>query len=287
MWGNSYFPPQNLMQNMFLLDSAACFDVETFKSRSQRRGRWRLGGVGFFFFKVGDEVFLSDCFWCPVCWWEQAAPSLPSRLSRTVWLWHFTLAQQSRPVTVCRLHSQLLVCGPRLCCLANYEYSSTMRVILSDTQLSGHIVSGLLFGGREGETSARTWPLSRCTYHVWCQKLTVRWPKYSILDISSFPCLCLNQSWYRRPVLLSKSICDHERASRFKSVVHTLYRWRKHPKTNIMCICGSRQKHLGLVDFHHHPHPALSPPKKQNNSLQFLGLRGVKDDYTQWVEPLT
>lgn len=173
---------------------------------------------------------MSDCFWCPVCWWEQAAPSLPSRLSRAVWLWHFTLAQQSRPVTVCRLHSQLLAHSPRLCCLANYEYSSAMRVILSDMQLSGHIVSALQFGVREGETSARTSALSCYADHIWCQKLTVRWPKYGILDISLFPCLCPNKSWYRRPLMLSKGICDHERAARFKSVVHTPYRCCKHSR---------------------------------------------------------
>lgn len=54
------------MQNMFLLDSAACFDVETIKSRSQEGG----GGleVGVLapppnpFFLSGDEVFMSDCF---------------------------------------------------------------------------------------------------------------------------------------------------------------------------------------------------------------------------------
>lgn len=50
---------------------------------------------------VFDDLFVGE---------SMAAPLLPSRLWRAVWLWHFTLAQQSRPVTVHRLHSQLLPC---------------------------------------------------------------------------------------------------------------------------------------------------------------------------------
>lgn len=34
---------------------------------------------------------------------------------------------------------------PHPCCLANYEYSAAMKVILSDMRLSGQIVSAVLF----------------------------------------------------------------------------------------------------------------------------------------------
>jgi len=57
------------------------------------------------------------------CFWEKScqiafdalstgetrpAPSMPSGCRGAVWLWHFTLAQQSRPVTIRRLYRQLL-----------------------------------------------------------------------------------------------------------------------------------------------------------------------------------
>ena len=78
------------------------------------------------------------------------APSLPSRRRGAVWLWHFTLAQQSRPVTVPRLYNQLLPRPLAPCCWANYEYSVSMKVILSDMQLSSRIVSAVLFVVSEG-----------------------------------------------------------------------------------------------------------------------------------------
>lgn len=42
---------------------------------------------------------------------------------------------------------------PRPCCLANYGYSAAMKVIPSDMQLSGQIVSALLFVAFEGRLS--------------------------------------------------------------------------------------------------------------------------------------
>lgn len=66
---------------------------------------------------LGDAAQARRCFWMKSCQIvfdalsvgeSGPAPSLPSRRSRAVWLWHFTLAQQSRPVTVLRLYSQLL-----------------------------------------------------------------------------------------------------------------------------------------------------------------------------------
>lgn len=96
---------------------------------------------------------LSHCFWRPLCGWEQAAPALPSRLRRAVW--PFTLAQQSRPVSVRTLRGQLLPrtlassAGPIM------NIPPAMKVILSDTQLSGHIVSAALFAAFEGRPSQR------------------------------------------------------------------------------------------------------------------------------------
>lgn len=101
---------------------------------------------------------LSHCFWRPLCGWEQAAPALPSRLRRAVW--PFTLAQQSRPVSVRALRGQLLPrtlassAGPIM------NIPPAMKVILSDTQLSGHIVSAALFAAFEGRPSQR--PHRRC-----------------------------------------------------------------------------------------------------------------------------
>lgn len=138
-----------------------------------------------------------------------------------------------------------------------------MRVILSDMQLSGHIVSALQFGELERETSARTSALSCCADHIWCQKLTGRWPKYGILDISLFPCLCPNKSWYKRP-LLSKGICDHERAQLVSNqlCIHLTAVVSTH-RTSTVSICGSKQKRFGFAD-------CCPPPKSKTQWAAIL-----------------
>lgn len=100
-----------------------------------------------------DVFWMKSCqivFDAPLCC---GAPSLPSRRRGAVWLWHFTLAQQSRPVTIRRLYNQLLPQPLAPCCWANYEYSVAMKVILSDMQLSSRIVSVVLFVVFEGSIS--------------------------------------------------------------------------------------------------------------------------------------
>lgn len=69
-----------------------------------------------------DEV-LSDCLWCLCVGESRRAPLLPSGRRGAAWLWHFTLAQQSRPVTVCRLYRQLLpyTLAPVVCSIMNIQ----------------------------------------------------------------------------------------------------------------------------------------------------------------------
>lgn len=95
-----------------------------------------------------DEV-LSDCFWFPLCWREPAGSSaaLGVHGSSLALAFHTRSAVkacdrlQTLPPTA-PLH-------PRSCCLANYEYSLAMKVILSDMQLSSGIMSGVLFAELE------------------------------------------------------------------------------------------------------------------------------------------
>lgn len=224
---------------------------------------------------------MSDCFWCPVCWWEQAAPPLPSRLSRAVWLWHFTLAQQSRPVTVCTLRSQLLVAQPspllfgQLWIFQRHESNPVRHATVRP-----HSVSAAVWRTWGGGRPQGRRPLSCRADHVWCQKLTVRWPKYNILDTSPFPCLCLNKSWPRRPVMLSKSICDLWTCSSFQI---------RRARTHLNAAVSTRQTSIMSITFVRCPpvrpstRSPLSPPKKQTIShLKFLGLAKVNSGNTSF-----
>lgn len=60
-----------------------------------------------------------------------------------------------------------------------------------------HSVSAVVWTTWRGDL-ARTSPLFFFADHIRCQKLTVRWPKYNILDTSLFPRLRPNKIWYRR-----------------------------------------------------------------------------------------
>lgn len=78
---------------------------------------------------------------------SRLALSLPSGCRGAVWLRHFTLAQQSRPVTVRRLYRQLLSLHPRRCCCAQlwifscHESNSVRHATVQPDNVSGVVCS--------------------------------------------------------------------------------------------------------------------------------------------------
>lgn len=97
------------------------------------------------------EVFLSDCFWWPLCWWEHGGSfaALQAQACSLALAFHTRSAVKAcdRPQTP----QPTAPLYPR--CLTNYEFSTAMKVILSDMQLSSHIVSVVLFVAFKGRIS--------------------------------------------------------------------------------------------------------------------------------------
>lgn len=94
---------------------------------------------------------LSDCFWGPLCWWAQPGSFAALGVQGS----SQALALHTRSAVKASDHPQTIPptapTYPRPCCLANYEYSLAMNVILSDMQLSIQILSAVLFVFEESD----------------------------------------------------------------------------------------------------------------------------------------
>lgn len=138
----SYYSLHNLKQKMLLLHSAAGFDVAIITSVQQKPEDDFLG------WSLLVRLFL-----------------MPSLLVRAGGSFAALQAQASSLDLAFHTRSTVKACDrpqtpqptaplyPLLCCLANYEYSTAMKVILSDMQLSSHIVSAVPFVECEGRLS--------------------------------------------------------------------------------------------------------------------------------------
>lgn len=97
-----------------------------------------------------------------------------------------------------------------------------------------HSVSAVVWTTCWGDL-ARTSPLFSFADHIRCQKLTVRWPKYNILDISLFPVFVqtkfdTDERCNGAPTLSKTIRDDREHAVHFKSVPQTPHRCCEHSR---------------------------------------------------------
>lgn len=156
-----YYSLHNLLHNMFVFQSRLwCCDNHERPAAQARRC-----------FQMKSCQIVFDA---PLCGWE------PARLLRCppgageqsgFGISHSLSSQGLWPSAVSTANCSLTY--PRPCCLANYEYSAAVKVILSDMQLSSRIVSAVLFGAFWREDLTRTWPFYSFTSrfaHVWWQQ---------------------------------------------------------------------------------------------------------------------
>lgn len=225
------------MQNMFLLDSAAslwCRDNQkqepgggfgVFGGRWW--GSWMGGGLGW---SLHVRLFL-----------------MPSVLVRAGGSFAALQAQESSLALAFHTRSTVKACDrlqtpqptPRsyplpllfgqLWIFERCESNSVRHATVQP-----HSVSAVVWTTWRGDL-ARTSPLFSFADHIRCQKLTVRWPKYNILDISLFPVFvqtkfdtdeCCNGA----PTLSKTIRDDREHAVHFKSVPQTPHRCCEHSR---------------------------------------------------------